>query len=244
MAFDTEVTRRKGTTTRTGERRQEKKDSSKQGRRNQRRDAHHNKQTGFILCTIGLVLFVSHLFLRHGKQRSFPVESERFERAILLRDSALKSGKSFLRKAQTKIENASRRHPNKHEYDLKKKFQGMRYLDPRQLPPLPGELTESYVHAKGEKRHHGFTGDGDDDWVEIAEELKSHNGPKVDYTKHRYSYPDLIYEPPKDGTYPPLEPMVKVFQTWEQDDLDSPPDTIVEVLQHFDYQHPKRVEVS
>jgi hypothetical protein len=117
----------------------------------------------------------------------------------------------------------------------------MRYLDPRQLPPLPDEPRERY------KGHHfggGFIGDGDDDWVPLAESLEEHSGPKVDYVKHKYKYPKLVYEPKDDGTYPALEPMRKIFQTWEQDDLDSPPDTLVEVLQHFDYQDPEQVEVS
>ena len=118
----------------------------------------------------------------------------------------------------------------------------MRYLDPRQLPPLPGEPKEPYPGPS--RKQHGFTGDGDDDWVSVAESLSKHMGPKVDYTKYKYLYPELVNEPQNDGSYPPLEPMRKIFKTWEQDDLDSPPETIVEVLQHFNYQDPEQVEVS
>lgn len=117
----------------------------------------------------------------------------------------------------------------------------MRYLDPRQLPPLPGEPDEPY---KGKGRKGGFRGEGDDEWKADAQSEKYLNhGPKVDYTKHAYQYPELIFEPPNDGSYPPLERMQSIFETWEQDDIDQPPDTLVEVLQHFDYQDPDQLEV-
>lgn len=116
---------------------------------------------------------------------------------------------------------------------------GMRYLDPRQLPPLPGEPDEPY---KGKGRKGGFRGEGDDGWK--SDSLLANSGPKVDYTKHEYQYPELMFEPPNDGSYPPLERMATVFETWGQDDLDNPPNTLVEVLQHFDFQDPDQLEVS
>ncbi len=117
----------------------------------------------------------------------------------------------------------------------------MRYLDPRQLPPLPGELDEPY---KGKGIKGGFRGEGDDEWKADVHSAKYRNrGPIVDYTKHDYQYPDLMFEPPNDGSYPPLERMATVFETWEQDNIDNPPDTLVEVLQHFDYQDPYQLEV-
>ena len=117
----------------------------------------------------------------------------------------------------------------------------MRYLDPRQLPPLPGEPDEPY---KGKGRKGGFRGEGDDEWKSDEQSAKYRNGPIVDYTNHDYQYPDLMFEPPNDGSYPPLERMATVFETWEQDNIDNPPDTLVEVLQHFDYQDPDQLEVS
>lgn len=117
----------------------------------------------------------------------------------------------------------------------------MRYLDPRQLPPIPGQRDEPYF-GKGSKE--GFRGDGDDEWQADAKSGRRNHGPKVDYTKHKYEYPELMFEPPNDGTYPPLEPMSAIFETWEQDDLDSPPDTLVEVLQHFDYQDEDQMEAA
>jgi hypothetical protein len=118
---------------------------------------------------------------------------------------------------------------------------GMRYLDPRQLAPLPGEPREPY---NANRRAKGFRGLGDDEWQSEAKLPKYRNlGPKVDYTNHKYEYPELIFDPPNDGSYPPLEQMSTIFETWGQDDLDTPPETLVEVLQHFDYQDPEQLKV-
>mmetsp|Transcript_22879 Transcript_22879/g.55155 ORF Transcript_22879/g.55155 Transcript_22879/m.55155 type:complete len:341 (+) Transcript_22879:82-1104(+) len=38
--------------------------------------------------------------------------------------------------------------------------------------------------------------------------------------------------------------MSSIFETWGQDHLDSPPDTLIEVLQHFDYQDPEQLEAA
>ena len=247
MSSETEVVRRNKGTTRKVKKssRQQNGDSSKGTRRNRRRDA-RNKQLALNASIVGLLLLFLVLVLRRGKNRSTELTSDRYARAKALRDAALQSGKSFLRKTKTKLENATHRNRRKPEYNIKKKFKGMRYLDPRQLPPLPGEPKEPYKDTRDrEHRRNGFSGNGDDEWQELADSLPDkHMGPKVDYVKHKYKYPELVYEPANDGSYPPLESMTKIFQTWEQDDLDSPPDTIVEVLQHFDYQDPEQLEVS
>ncbi|KAL3796675.1 hypothetical protein HJC23_009975 [Cyclotella cryptica] len=220
-------------------------DSSKHVRRNRRRDV-RNRRLFFLFSVAGLLILLSSLLVRPGKRRHVGIDSGRFARAKALRDAAFKSGNGFLRKTKEKLSstlNKKHKHSkNKSQYDLKKKFRGMRYLDPRQLPPLPGEPSEEYHGERHAQR--GFVGDGDDDWVPIAEALDKNVGPKVDYTKYKYSYPELVLEPQNDGSYPLLEPMLKVFQTWEQDDLDSPPETIVEVLQHFDYQDPVQLEAA
>jgi hypothetical protein len=243
MSSETEVIRRnnKGAKAKVKKSTRQNGDLTKQGRRNKRRDA-RNKQLALILSTIGLIVFL-FLILRGRHQRIIGLDSERFARAKALRDAAVSSGKTLLRKTSKTLESVSRQaHHGRHHYDLKgEKVQGMRYLDPRQLPPLPGEPRE---HYKGRNTRGSFRGDGDDDWVPIAESLDKHSGPRVDYVSHKYKYPELVYEPKNDGTYPALEPMRKIFETWEQDDLDSPPDTLVEVLQHFDYQDPKQLEVS
>jgi hypothetical protein len=239
MSSETEVTRRnKGSAhkSKKSTRQENEGDNSKQGRRNRRRDA-RNKQLALIFSTAGLMFCFLYVLLRRGTSH-IGLDADRFARAKALRDAAIQSGKSFLRKTEKALENSPR---HGKPYDLKKKFKGMRYLDPRQLPPLPGEPKERY-NSRNKKGP--FRGAGDDDWVPIAESLEKHSGPKVDYTIHKYTYPKLVYAPKNDGSYPPLQPMRKIFQTWEQDDLDSPPETIVEVLQHFDYQDPKQLEVS
>ena len=117
-----------------------------------------------------------------------------------------------------------------------------RYLDPRQLATLPGREPDDYDGGTDNERPWG---EGDDAWRTASKNNpRTDMGPKVDYTKHLYEYPKIIDEPPTDGSYPVLEPMKDIFETWEQDDLDSPPDTIVEVLQHFDYQSEWQMEVS
>ncbi|KAL7511406.1 hypothetical protein ACHAXN_008604 [Cyclotella atomus] len=117
-----------------------------------------------------------------------------------------------------------------------------RYLDPRQLATLPGKEAEDYEGGNHNKRPHG---DGDDAWRSSAKHNdRSGMGPKVDYAKHLYEYPKLMDEPPTDGSYPRLEPMRTIFETWGQDDLDNPPDKIVEVLQHFDYQSEWQMEAA
>ena len=115
-----------------------------------------------------------------------------------------------------------------------------RYLDPRQLATLPGEEPESYDGKEGVRPD----GVGDDEWrVGARHNPRRHLGPKVDYVTHPYEYPKIMDEPPMDGSYPPMEPMKKIFETWGQDDLDDPPETIVEVLQHFDYKSDWQMEV-
>ena len=117
-----------------------------------------------------------------------------------------------------------------------------RYLDPRQLATLPGREPDDYDGGTDNERPRG---QGDDAWKTASKNNPRKNmGPKVDYTKHLYEYPKIIDEPPTDGTYPVLEPMKDIFETWGQDDLDFPPDTIVEVLQHFNYQSEWQMEVS
>ena len=189
----------------------------------QRRSREENNNHKIVLVflasftTVGIILF---LFLRSPSE----VKSDhhmRYEGG---------SGKPRLRK------------------DTTVNYEGMRYLDPRQLPPLPGHPLEPYF---GKGRKGGFRGEGDDEWQSNADAALSninnnHDnlGPNVDYIKHTYEYPELLFEPPNDGTYPPLYEMSSIFETWGQDDLDNPPDTLVEVLQHFDYQNPEHLEVS
>merc|ERR1719356_1169214 len=182
-----------------------------------------------IFTAIVIILFVSG-----GRSAKGPYGTHRFQRAKALRDAVVNRGESFVGRIsggrQTTVRSA-RSGTGKPGY-------GMRYLDPRQLPPLPGEEREQY---RGKGRKHGYEGDGDDSW---EHEAKTKDGPKVDYTSHKYKYPEILYEPPDDGSYPPLETLENVFKTWAQDDLDSPPETLEEALIHFDYEDPEQVEAA
>jgi len=176
-----------------------------------------------IVCFVafGVVLLAVKVFLLNKHPRSHGKDHERYIRAKTLRDAH--------------IQNHSQQQLQQHSIAEN----GSRYFDPRQFPPLPSESLERY-DGEGPRR---FRGMGDDEWVADAG-TKSIHGPKVDYTKHKYSYPEKIFQPPNDGSYPPLEDMSKIFEFWGQDDLDSPPDIIPEVLQHFDYQNPREVAAA
>mmetsp|Transcript_6164 Transcript_6164/g.10334 ORF Transcript_6164/g.10334 Transcript_6164/m.10334 type:complete len:518 (-) Transcript_6164:196-1749(-) len=176
-----------------------------------------------IVCFVafGVVLLAIKVFVKSRSSPSrYGIDYERYARGNALRD-ALRGG-------------------NRQKQSQQQSFgeNGSRYFDPRQFPPLPSESSERY-DGEGPRR---FRGLGDDEWV--ADAGSKSNGPKVDYTKHKYSYPELMFEPPNDGSYPPLVDMSKIFEFWGQDDLDSPPEIIPEVLQHFDYQNPHEVAAA
>lgn len=179
-----------------------------------------------IVCFVafGVVLLALKVYLMPSKTRH-GIDYERYSRGQSLRDAYLKGGK--------------RKQQQQRKASLPFSENGSRYYDPRQFPPLPSEPSERY---DGEGRRH-FRGLGDDKWMANAE-FKTTHGPRVDFTKHKYSYPKLMMEPPNDGSYPPLEDMTKIFEFWGQDDLDDPPETLPEVLQHFDYQNPDEVAAA
>ena len=199
-----------------------KKYPRKKSRRRIREQERIRQAVLAFIASFALFATVLFLCLRPRKYSHHVGNSERNERAQALRNAA-RGGK-----------------PGTPRKDVDGT---MRYLDPRQLSPLPNEDYEPY-HGKGRKG--GFSGQGDDEWQSDAVEAltNGHSGPNVDYTKHNYEYPELMYEPPNDGSYPPLEPMSNIFETWGQDDLDDPPETLVEVLQHFDYQNPEQLEAA
>ncbi|KAL7542664.1 hypothetical protein ACHAXR_011979 [Thalassiosira sp. AJA248-18] len=204
--------------------------SRKKDRTKKRRLEEERNRRAALVFFASFVFCVAVLFLYLRPRRPhYGTDTERYARAKSLRDAALSgddSGKPNLRLRNSKGPN------------------GVRYLDPRQLPPLPDEPEEPY-YGKGRKG--GFQGMGDDAWKADAQSKHRQTGgggPKVDYTKHKYQYPELMFEPPNDGTYPLLQPMSTIFESWEQDALDSPPETLVEVLQHFDYQDPEQLKAA
>eukprot|EP00585_Thalassiosira_rotula_P002800 CAMPEP_0196148568 /NCGR_PEP_ID=MMETSP0910-20130528/27977_1 /TAXON_ID=49265 /ORGANISM="Thalassiosira rotula, Strain GSO102" /LENGTH=535 /DNA_ID=CAMNT_0041411297 /DNA_START=77 /DNA_END=1684 /DNA_ORIENTATION=- len=206
-----------------------RKDRKKQSRRLREE---RNRRAALVFFASSL-FFVAVLFLYLRKSKKQPhyhgSDTERYMRAKAVLDAA-RSGKTL---DDTRKGGGS------------SSVKSMRYLDPRQLPPLPGEPSEPY---SGKGRKGGFPGEGDDAWQSDAKSKPNsyfkRRGPKVDYTKHEYEYPDIMYDPPNDGTYPALEKMSTIFETWGQDDLDSPPDTLVEVLQHFDFQDQEQMEAA
>ena len=97
-----------------------------------------------FIASFALFVVVLFLCLRPRKYSRDDINSERNKRAQALRNAA-RGGKPGT--------------PRKND--------GMRYLDPRQLSPLPNEDYEPY-HGKGRKG--GFSGQGDDEWQSDAVE--------------------------------------------------------------------------
>ena len=190
-------------------------------RRRRRREEARRRRAVLAWCAGPSLLLALVAFLCTRPRDG--AEGRRGPRAKALRDALLSGGGSRKQNA---------REPS-----------SMRYLDPRQLPPIPGEPDEPYL-GKGKKG--GFRGEGDDAWeaeAKLSSAKGRRRGPQVDYTKHDYKYPEIVAVPPRDGSYPAMTAMSNVFATWGQDDLDAPPETLVEVLQHFDYQDPEQMEV-
>ena len=67
----------------------------------------------------------------------------------------------------------------------------------------------------------------------------------VDYTKHKYEYPEKLMEPPSRlGDYPKLRTYKELMESWPQDDIDHPPDVLQEDLIHFDFNDPEDMEAA
>ena len=143
-----------------------------------------------------------------------------------------------------------------------------RWIDARLLPPLPGsraaidaalEKDDDELNEKAAMRGKGKKGRKKRDesqnfrvnrkgvvlpWEKEDEE--GSEGPRVDYTKWRYSYSPLppSGEVPFDGTYPPLRSLGEMLREWPQDDIDNPPNPVVENLAHFDYEDEDQMRMA
>jgi hypothetical protein len=74
----------------------------------------------------------------------------------------------------------------------------------------------------------------ENEW-KLLVEAKKPTEPSTDYTQsHMYEHPELLLEPPTLG-YPKLRSLRDIFEEWPQDEIDSPPQPIRELLQQFDY---------
>lgn len=206
----------------------------KERRKRRRRLREERNRRVALIVVASLLFFVAVLFLhlRPRRKRMGDDTMMRNERVKQLKNAVAKFGS----KRKTKTHDLTN--------PLSKGGGTMRYLDPRQLAPLPGEPNEPYNAKRRGRGMQAFVGKGDDEWQSEAETRNENVGPSVDYTEHKYEYPDLIFEPPNDGSYPPLEQMSSIFETWGQDDLDNPPETLVEVLQHFDFQDPEQINAA
>ena len=145
--------------------------SSRSSRRiRKRRDIERERQARTGLAVVVAVIFaiLLLLWLASGGKSSAGgdvglLDTQRFQRAKALRDAVLNKGGKFV----GRIRGGGKKIPYKGEKDKTARGgkRGMRYLDPRQLPTLPGAPRESYK-GKGDK--HGFDGTGDDEWEESA----------------------------------------------------------------------------
>jgi hypothetical protein len=136
---------------------------------------------------------------------------------------------------------------------------GIRWVNPGFLPPLRHgqrkpmlEVTRFGIDPRTAFAHEHFfkidrNRQGAMAW-EIEYMAKKKNGPRhnfVDYTKHKYEYPEKLMEPPsKLGEYPKLLPFKDIMGIWPQDELDNPPSTIKEELIHFDYTNPDDLKAA
>ncbi|MGK3755396.1 MAG: hypothetical protein ACI8RD_007705 [Bacillariaceae sp.] len=67
----------------------------------------------------------------------------------------------------------------------------------------------------------------------------------VDFTKHKYKYPEKLMEPPSRlGDYPKLRTYKELMETWPQDDVDHPPEVLQEDLIHFDFNDPEDMKAA
>lgn len=139
------------------------------------------------------------------------------------------------------------------------------WADPRMLPPLPhkkdspnlidftvgdAKARKEMVDRAKNRRSNPFKvyhkGKPPMEWETEADELLAGDpvGPTVDYTKIEYRYPDVIDSPPRGGLYPDLERLGDIFKRWPQDELDSPPQPLVEKLQRFDFMNVDQREAA
>ncbi len=131
-----------------------------------------------------------------------------------------------------------------------------RWVDPRQLPPIPGSPDDNEEYWRSVKqsirqnmKFNEPFGTKNRDWKHFDWEDyiagSRRDGPVIDYTKYAYSYPETFTEaPPMDGSYPPMDTFDNIMERWSQFDIDNPPTTIHETLQHFDFQDPEQMKIA
>jgi hypothetical protein len=138
---------------------------------------------------------------------------------------------------------------------------GIRWIQDKLLRELPGQklniLLDQIPAGNMRKRmKNSFHADGVDfkvnhkfdqpmawetEWKQMPEEQQK-KGPKVDYTKHEYQYPDVEGSIPEQ--YPFLDPMEELLKRWPQDSIDDPPSPFIEKLMHFNYSDPNELRMA
>ncbi len=81
-------------------------------------------------------------------------------------------------------------------------------------------------------------------WQLESQAIDIEKSPRVDFTEHKYEYPEKLYELPPLGQYPHLVTMRELMEVWPQDDIDNPPSPYKEQLIHFDFSDPHDLEAA
>ena len=130
---------------------------------------------------------------------------------------------------------------------------GIRWIRPNLLKELPGQSRNLQLNGNGPRFKSRMKGvfsvrrdkEGPMVWEQEWKEIKGkRNGPKVDYTKIKYTYPDKLWSVPKQGGYPQLDKLGDILERYPQDDLDHPPQPFVEKLLHFNYSNPRERQAA
>lgn len=121
----------------------------------------------------------------------------------------------------------------------------------RQVPPIVGKFTHAELIQWGQERDRilpasrvfrSYMREPLFPWENSS--LVYNAKPKLDYTRHDYTYPNLTLIPPPFEQYPPLDTLEHILNTWPQDDYDHPPTPFVERIQHFDYNNAEQLEAA
>jgi len=141
------------------------------------------------------------------------------------------------------------------QQQLVEKKKGIRWVDPRQVPPIDGKFTKADLIQLGLKRDktlpasqylRSYKKDKMTTWQQSFLLDYNYTTPtiRLDYTKHKYTYPTVALTPPPFEEYPPLDKLESIINHWPQDEYDSPPTPFIEKLQHFDFNNQEELQAA
>lgn len=152
-------------------------------------------------------------------------------------------------KQQTKPNDSISKELDQIDADIKSNYHGgIRWIRPNLLKELPGHTQNLQLNSGGRRTKSRVQGvfsvhrnkEEPMVWEHDLKQIKGKlNGPKVDYTKIEYTYPDMLWNVPKQGGYPQLDKLGDILKRYPQDDLDHPPQPFVEKLLHFNFSNPR-----